>query len=266
MAIQQAPAQPLILDRDEIATLLPDVSANGRTVVLVGPVGTGKTQLGIRLADAVGTRVYVFGCTPDSQASELIGSPMPNPDGSGGWLPFVPGPAIRAWTEGAVLVVDDLHRAGPGITSALNIILNGASAQYPLPDGTVAKPSAEFRCVATMNGDITDLDPDTRDRLRIRIPVMTPSTAMLDTLRAEVRELVEADYDGATGDPVNTFREWQSMSDLWGSVGLARACLLALGTVERARKMITALAAIGIPDAQQATVGLVGSMPRGYRP
>ena len=86
---------------------------------------------------------------------------------------------------------------------------------------------------------------------------MEPSTAMLEALHPEVRDLCEADYDN-NYSPIATYRQWRSVSDFWPRVSLPTACLLALGTPERASKMLHALADFEITDAIDAVRTLGG--------
>lgn len=267
-------ASPLVLPRDEIQDILPEIALTndkhlGRKranpIILIGPPGTGKTSMAAKLAEQIDRMFFKTASHPDYEASEMFGRFLPL---KGEW-DFVYGPALRAWgypdREGDVLCVDDIHLMGPGGQSSLYTALDaGVGGSYLHPDGTMLYPKEQHVVVCTMNGEIDSLDPAVRDRARIIIPVMEPSTPMLEALHEDIRVLCEADYDN-NFDPVATYREWRSMSDLWPIVGLARASLMALGTQERAQKMLKAMSTVGIKDAKDAHKEILMAAPSGVR-
>lgn len=262
--------QPIIMDRNAVITDLPKVwQIAGRTmpVLLSGPPGTGKTSLAIQAAKNANLPYYKVACSPDALPNEVIGGA--NVDENGGWK-YLYGPYLRACGEGSpagLLVVDDIHNAGPGIQSALYTVLDsGAGGLTTLPSGRNVTPDADFRVVCTMNYDPNDLPEPILDRIAVRIMVMVPSEEMLATLEPRIRAWVESDYDGTNPNPVATFRQWQSMSMMWTltDVGLGKACLMALGSLERASRMLEVLAQDpAIPEARSAYMGLVNGMRSG---
>jgi hypothetical protein len=115
-----------------------------------------------------------------------------------------------------------------------------------------------------MNGEPEELDDPILDRLAVRIMVMVPSEDMLRTLEPRIRDFVESDYDGTNPNPTATFRQWQSMSMMWPVVGLGKACLMALGNMDRARKMLEVLSQDpAIPEARSEYMALVAAMRSG---
>jgi hypothetical protein len=72
---------------------------------------------------------------------------------------------------------------------------------------------------------------------------MEPSDQQLAQLAEDMQELCAADYTNNM-EPIATYREWLSISDMRPDVGLAKAVMLALGKEDRAEKMIEALAKV----------------------
>jgi hypothetical protein len=207
--------------------------------------------------------VFWVACHPDATANDVVGGWTPKPDGSGGWQ-FTPGPMLMAWGltgNPGILIVDDVHEAGPGIRAALYTAMNRHSARYTTPDGITHQPDSKYWCIVTSNEAPEALPFPILDRGAIRAPVLQPSQDMLDALHPDIRDLVEIDYDGATDNPVATYREWSTMSKLWPAIGLGRAILLALGSQARAKRMLESLTKIGIKDAADAYAQVVASMP-----
>jgi hypothetical protein len=264
----QMTAQPLMMDRNEVATLLPKLwSIGGRTmpIIMFGPPGTGKSSLAVATAVAASLPYYKVACSPDALPNEVIGGA--NVDDSGGWK-YLYGPYLRACGEGSpagLLIVDDIHKAGPGIQSALYTVLDsGPGGMTTLPNGRNVHPQADYRVICTMNGEPDELEDPILDRLAFKVMVMVPSEEMLRTLEPRIRDFVESDYDGTNPNPTATFRQWQSMSLAWPIVGLGMACLTALGSMERARKMLEVLAQDpAIPEARSEYMALVSAMRSG---
>lgn len=248
-----------------------------QTVVEIGPPGTGKTTLVFMLAKAetlvnwyneqtglemAEIPVYTTTCHPDATAPEVYGQYLPI---DGVWT-FLPGAMLRAWgynwhsehvvdkTTGydevckapapGIHLLDDIHLMGPGGQAAMyKSFDNGVGANFMDPYGKLHFPHQAALAFGTMNGEIDSLDPAVVDRTAVKVPVMEPSDGQLDQLDEMMRELCAADYTNNM-EPIATYREWLSISQLKPVVGLAKAVLLALGKEDRTKKLIEALAKV----------------------
>jgi hypothetical protein len=287
----------LTVDRNELQGILPKIAHQGgrkQSVVLIGPPGTGKTSLIFALArdeqlldfynratDLMLEEipVYVTSCHPDATAPEVFGQYLPL---DGTWT-FIPGSMLRAWgynwhgehvsdrTTGydedcktpapGIHLLDDLHLMGPGGQAAMYKSMdNGKGGNFLDPFGQLVYPHPAALLFGTMNGEIDSLDPAVQDRTAIKAAVMEPSTEMLDALDEDMRELCEADYTNNM-DPVATYREWQSISQMRPVVGLGKAALLALGKSDRAKALIEAMARIGIAEAKAELKSMIAATP-----
>jgi MoxR-like ATPase len=96
--------------------LVGSVIEHSRTTLLHGPSGTGKSHAA-HGADLGGRALYSVTLTPETPAAELRGHYVP----VGSEFRWQDGPAIRAWREGARLVINEVDHAGG---DALSFLLN----------------------------------------------------------------------------------------------------------------------------------------------
>lgn len=268
----------LTFPREEIAATLPSLSQ--WPTCLFGPPGTGKSTMVVEMAAALGLPLYKFAASQSAMWSDLIGGNGADPYGRSP-LMWVPRPALIAMGHGmphpetgerpkpGVLLIDDIHLAGPDLQAALYTVLDaglggcvtldtGADPLYPL-DG--------YRVVCTMNGDPAMLDEPILSRLGGNvIPVLEPSEAAYQSLDPRIAALCRADYGRAT--PVLSFRHWAGLNRNWPLVGIERAALMACeGNVKRASTLLQVLANpdLGIADAASAYARLLAATPSGVR-
>jgi MoxR-like ATPase len=180
-------------------------------VLLYGLPGTGKTYFGLTHGTQ-GKKSYRLACTEDMSSADLEGFWRREASGS---LKWHEGVGIRAWREGARLVVDEVNRINGDVESKLMMLLDTeASASWENPDtGEIVKPHKDFSVVATMNGMPEDLAPAVLDRLTVRCAVNTPNPKAIETLPEYLRQLAIAftAEDAQYRYSLRSFVEFQSM-------------------------------------------------------
>lgn len=154
-------------------------------LALYGPPGTGKTYWAMT-AGLTEQTAYRVTCTEDMTTADLLGTYAPSGDG----FRYYEGAAIRAWREGARLVLDEASRASGDVLAAILMITDSAaSASWQNPHtGEVVRPADKFAAVITMNGEPDDLDPALRDRFAVAIRISEPHPDALATLPEHYRE------------------------------------------------------------------------------
>jgi MoxR-like ATPase len=162
--------------------------ANSSRVLLHGLPGTGKTYFGLTKGLQPGVKAYRLICTEEMSDSDLIGGYRQQ--GNGLWK-FREGVGIKAWREGARLVVDEINRMNSDVESRLMALTDTeVSASWQNEEtGEVIKPHPNFSVVATMNGEPEDLAPAILDRFVVRCQVDTPHPEAIQALPEYLRSL-----------------------------------------------------------------------------
>lgn len=170
-------------------SLLEIIVPHAPRLLLHGPPGTGKTHLAVHERSNAAQSVVSITVTEEMPAAEVRGHFVPQGDR----FVWHDGPAIRAWREGARLVLNEIDHAGGDLLSQLLLLLDDAtSARIDLPSGEVVTPAPGFSVIATMNGDPDTLPPALRDRFAACVEVNEVSPEALALLPSDVREAARA--------------------------------------------------------------------------
>lgn len=122
----------------------------GNNVFLVGGAGTGKTFLAKKIAsDMLGRKNYTINCSQWTAPTEIIGGQTIEG--------YLEGKLIRAWSEGAILILDEMPKLDPNTAGLLNDALS--EAQKPDPKQSIIENARgekferhpDFGCIATGN-------------------------------------------------------------------------------------------------------------------
>ena len=160
----------------------------GNRVLLYGLPGTGKTYFGLNSGLKQGQNSYRLICTEEMTDADLIGTYKQSDNGV--WA-FSEGVGIKAWREGARLVVDEINRMNGDVESRMMALIDStASSSWQHPDtGEIVTPNPSFSVVATMNGEPDDLAPAILDRLTVRCQVNNPHPDAIASLPDYLRSL-----------------------------------------------------------------------------
>jgi MoxR-like ATPase len=214
----------MVAERDLIAVDALKLATAGISIIFYGPVGTGKSTLARRIADAVWTNhhgskpsaddvtYYVTDCARDMPSNKVVERPALQ-DGN---LTYVPGVGIRAMRDGCALIVEEIDQASEAAqTQFSRFFLRGMADDTNLDDGTVVRPAKGYFAIATMNGALSDLQEKLSDKAAAYY-LDFPSTEMLMALEPAAQRLCLRLYYSAalTGTrPLFTFRQFEIYRD-----------------------------------------------------
>jgi len=94
-----------------LAKLSNHTSHHDRNLYIYGPAGTGKTTLGIKLAELLGVKLHMQGTAMSKY--DLMGFKLPSGE-------VVKTAFVDAWTNGGLIILDDIDRSDPKALSSLN--------------------------------------------------------------------------------------------------------------------------------------------------
>lgn len=217
----------------------------GRTVILHGPAGTGKTFAAQNHQPEGAPAAVVITMTNETSAADLLGYYVAGPDG----FRWQDGPATRAARTGARLVVNEVDHASGDATAALYMIADESpSACWTLANGEVLRPAEGFHVVATSNAEPTEAltGEGTQSRFCVRVHIDEPHPASVDALPEDLRAAAKASCihpDESQRLTMRTFRAFAELRTQLGEAGGGKltAAELAFGR-ERAQPILDSLA------------------------
>ncbi|MER9586496.1 AAA family ATPase [Mesorhizobium sp. M0276] len=113
----------------------------GANALLVGPAGSGKTQIAMDVARTLGVPFYYNG--PIQSEYKLLGFR----DAAGNYTPT---PFYNAYTKGGVYLFDELDASSPQALVALNTAIANGYCDFP-SSGEPVPASPDFICIAAAN-------------------------------------------------------------------------------------------------------------------
>lgn len=232
------------LQWSELHTLMKTLQSRDIHLYLYGIPGTGKSHFAGMVANYWGVGIQRLHGTEDTFDAEMAGHYAPV-DSNGGYQKFewINRPGLRAWIEGCIFVIEDIHKlTGSARDVLLGLADDRQEASWTLPDGSKITPHDDFQIIATSNGTPDDLDDALRDRL-FPIHIQYPHPGALMVLRALDESLATFVYNSyVAGSNQMTFREAVRIARL--AKDLNRSDVIKLAYPNRASDLINGLEAL----------------------
>ena len=124
-----------------------ELDPNDDYLLVVGPMGSGKTSTVQQFYSRLNGAVYQFNATNTSEANDLLGQWVMGKDG----MSFIEGPLIRAAREGAVLLINEFDMMPPGEQVGFNDIFGDGFVRLPMKGGEEVVIKQGFRVIITAN-------------------------------------------------------------------------------------------------------------------
>lgn len=111
------------------------------SIILVGPAGSGKTQVAVQCAELLGKTHYSISVNEHTSKTDFLG--YMDAEGK-----IVKTNFRNAFENGGVFIIDEIDAANPNILTIINSALSNGFC--PFPDGMIQRHK-DFLCICTAN-------------------------------------------------------------------------------------------------------------------
>lgn len=115
--------------------------AAGISVILVGPAGSGKTQVAVQCAEVLKKKHYSISVNEHTSKTDFMGYMDANGK-------LVVTNFRKAFEDGGLFIIDEIDAANPNILTIINSALSNGFC--PFPDGMIERHK-DFICICTAN-------------------------------------------------------------------------------------------------------------------
>lgn len=153
--VDELKVDPHFEEDPKAAMLLEYAISNGKNILIVGPTGSGKSSLACNVLARLKRKAEIFSCHGETSSEGLIGKPwvVVDPATNEGITKVSYGAALRAYSSGKVLILEEVDMAMAGILASIQRIMEVQSDFYicDIGEEEIIPKNKQFSVIATAN-------------------------------------------------------------------------------------------------------------------
>jgi cobaltochelatase CobS len=144
---------PFFEEDPEAAKVITFGMKRRKNIYIVGPTGCGKSSLVINLAAKSNDKVEIVSMDGETCKDDIIGKLLITEQNGQAVTSVAYGPALRAYSEGKILLLEEVDMANPDILAAMHRMMELQSGFVTVNIGTaqIVKKHVNFMVIATAN-------------------------------------------------------------------------------------------------------------------
>lgn len=153
--IDELKVDPHYEEDPQVAKIVEYAITRGKNIVIVGPTGCGKSTLAINVLARLKRKAEIVSCHGETSSDNVIGKPwlITDPNSGESITKVAYGPALRAYSQGKTLMLEEVDMSSADVLASLHRILEVKTDFYisDIGEQEVIPKHKLFGVVATAN-------------------------------------------------------------------------------------------------------------------
>lgn len=144
---------PLFIEDPSVTKVVEYALKARKNILIVGPTGCGKSSLMVNICARLNEGMEIASLDGETSTDNLIAKMLITESNGQAVTSVSFGPALRAYRDGKILLLEEVDMANPDILASLHRIMETQSSFYTcnVGSGEVVKRHAKFGVAATAN-------------------------------------------------------------------------------------------------------------------